>query len=58
MQSSQNLHTIYKAEVIEQPFPPGVGGDWLVPIHTEWGKLCLAIIPYFIILLPETLRLY
>ena len=31
---SHNLHTIYKAEVIEHPFPPEMGIDLLNLCHT------------------------
>ncbi len=38
MRRSRNLHTIYKAGVIEHPFPPEMGVD----------KLCMAIIfPFY-----------
>ena len=34
MRRTHNLHTIYKAEVIEHPFPPPeMGVDLLVPIQ-------------------------
>ncbi len=43
MLRSHNLHTIYKAEVIEHPFPPEMGVD-LTSANTiiyEMTKLCM-----------------
>ena len=52
MRRSHNLHTIYKAEVIEHPFPPvvdsGVDLTWANTIIYEISKLCMAIIfPFY-----------
>ncbi len=43
---SPNLHTIYKAEVIEHPFPPEMGTDLTCAntIIYEMSKLCMGII--------------
>ena len=43
---SHNLPTIYKAEVIEHPFPPEIGIDLTCAntIIYEMSKLCMGII--------------
>ena len=53
MRRSHNLHTIYKVEVIEHPFPPEMGlmGVYLTCANTiiyEMSKFCMAIIfPFY-----------
>ncbi len=56
MRRSHNLHTIYKAEVIEHEM--GVDLSCANTIIYEMSKLCMAIIFHFIIFLPQTLQLY
>ncbi len=45
----RNLHTIYKTEVIEHPFPPEMGVDLTCAntITFEISKLCMVIISPF-----------
>ncbi len=50
MRRSHNLHTIYKAEVIEHPFPPEMGVEITCAntVIYEMSKLCMAIIfPFY-----------
>ena len=49
MRRSHNLDTIYKAEVIEHPFPPEMGVEiTCATIIYEMSKLCMAIIfPFY-----------
>ena len=50
MRRSHNLHTIYKAEVIEHPFPPEMGVEITCAniIIYEMSKLCMATtLPFY-----------
>ena len=46
MRRSHNLHTIYKTEVTEHPFPPEMGVEISCAntIIYEMSKLCMTII--------------